>query len=247
MKQKEIQKAGDSIVAIKEVTSIVQTLMTLPHYKKIGPEGVFSIVSTAKAMNVDPLRALNGGFYYVQGKVEMSSVMMAELIWGAGHMISKDEKSDDTICILHGKRANNGAMWTESFSIEDAKKAGIYRNQWLKYPKDMLYARALSRLARQLFPDTIKGCYTQGEISSAIEAEKLEQVEHEEVKVQTITNREAEELQSLINEDDQFKERVKNFLERANIESINCLPRAAYNKILPQAIKIGGESLQKAS
>jgi hypothetical protein len=66
---------------------------------------------------------------------------------------------------LHGRRADNGDTWTCSFSIEDAKKAGIYKNSWEKYQSAMCYNRAMSFLARQLFPDVIKGAgYTPDEL-----------------------------------------------------------------------------------
>jgi hypothetical protein len=42
----------------------------------------------------------------------------------------------------------------------------------MKYPEDMLYNRALSRLARRLFADVIGTSYIEGEIREAIECEK---------------------------------------------------------------------------
>lgn len=151
-------------------------LMKMPHFQKMGKEGIFAIIAKAKSLNVDPLDALNGGLYFVQGKVEMSSNMMNQLIRLCGHSVSKDPKSDDTKCILHGKRKDTGDIWSESFSIDEAKRAGIYKEAgpWGKYPRDMLFARALSRLARQLFADVIKGCYVEGEISGAKEVEREE-------------------------------------------------------------------------
>jgi len=152
---------------IQETRVLVDSLLKTKHYQRLGPEGIFAIIQKAKATNINPLDALNGGMYYVQGKVEMSAFMMNQLIRQAGHSISKDPKSDDTQCILHGKRADTGDTWTEIFSINDAKRAGIYREGtgWTKYPRNMLFARALSNLARMLFPDVIKGCYVEGEIT----------------------------------------------------------------------------------
>lgn len=164
------EKEENALVELQQTQKLCQMLMQTPHYKKIGAEGIYAIVQKAKSIGVSPLDALNGSFYFVQGKVELTSTMMNDLIRRRGHSITKDKKSDDTICILHGKRKDNNDTWSESFSIEDAKQAGIYRNQWLKYPKDMLFARALSRLARQLFPDVIKGCYVEEEIKQAFEA-----------------------------------------------------------------------------
>jgi hypothetical protein len=171
------KEENNTVAAVHETMQICKMLMETSHYKKMGQEGIFAIVQKAKSIGVDPLDALNGGFYFVQGKVELTATMMNDLIRRKGHSITKDKKSDEKVCILHGKRKDNGDTWSESFSIEDAKLAGIYRNQWLKYPKDMLFARALSRLARQLFPDVIKGCYVDGEITQAIETDKIQEKE----------------------------------------------------------------------
>ena len=173
MNKMMMKEPATTVETLEQTQKLCQALMQSPHYQKMGKEGIFAIVQKSKAVGVDPLDALNGGMYYVQGKVEMTSTMMNDLIRRQGHSITKDKTSNAEICILHGKRKDNNDTWCENFSIEDAKQAGIYRNQWLKYPKDMLFARALSRLARQLFPDVIKGCYVEEEIKQAYEA-KLE-------------------------------------------------------------------------
>jgi hypothetical protein len=137
----------------------------------MGEAGIFAIIQKAKSLKINPIDALGGGLYFTNGKVGMSAEMMNTLIRSHGHSIIKDTKSNDSICILHGKRADNGDTWTESFSIEDAKRAGIYKENtpWGKYPRNMCFNRALSNLARQLFPDVIKGCYEIDELKSFAE------------------------------------------------------------------------------
>jgi len=164
--EEKVEELHNDIVSIRRMCNV---LMKTPHYKKLGEAGIFAVVQKANAMGIHPLIALDGGMYCVGGKVELTAAMMNELIRSKQHSISKDRKSNNEVCILHGRRADNGDTWTESFSIEEAKLAGIYGTTWKKYPRDMLFARALSRLARQLFPDVIKGCYVAGEISGAID------------------------------------------------------------------------------
>lgn len=235
----------DTEVMMKDLQNtqkMCQLLMSTPHYKNLGAHGIFAIVEKAKSIGVDPMDALNGGMYFVQGKVEMTSAMMNQLIRACGHSITKDKKSDDTVCILHGKRADNGDTWVESFSLEDAKKAGILRNQWLKYPKDMLFARALSRLARQLFPDVIKGCYVQGEIEPGAFDNKVECITQNEGEIlestPNITEEEAGALDQLIGDDHKYRECVMNFIRKQyQAESLVDMPRIIYEKILPVATK----------
>ena len=227
----------DMIVDIQNRQRLCTQLMQSPHYRKIGAEGVFAIVEKAKSMGANPLDCLNGGMYYVQGKVEMTSQMMNQMIRMGGHSITKDKRSDDKICILHGKRADNGDTWTESFSIDDAKLAGIYRNQWLKYPKDMLFARALSRLARQLFPDVIKGCYVHGEISDAIEVETREKEEKEIPELSPITEEQYIMLDQAIGKNHELRANILRFMhQKWGLSLMKDMPSIVYDQILNRVL-----------
>lgn len=239
----ELQTQDKSLIDLQTTQKICQQLMQMPHYKKMGAEGVMAIVETAKSIGVSPLKALNGGMYFVQGKVEMSSVMMNELIRAQGHSITKDRKSDATICILHGKRRDNGDTWTESFSIEDAKLANIYRNQWLKYPKDMLFARALSRLARQLFPDVIKGCYVQGEIS---DAQNLQDQDVEEKPPEPISEQQYLEIEGYLSKNEALKENILGYMkDKWNIEDLKQMPLEIYEQALTSAKNLHKEEVEE--
>jgi len=173
----------DTMLAdVENMQKMCTSLMRTKHYAAMGEAGIFANVQKARSLNVNPLEALNGGLYYVQGKVGMSSEMMASLIRQAGHSIIKDPKSDEKICILHGKRKDNGDTWTITFSMEDAKRAGLAKNMYEKYPSIMLYNRAMSMLARQLFPDVIKGAgYTHEELMEIKESKPQPQAMQEAI------------------------------------------------------------------
>ena len=158
----------DIMIDIEQTQVAVRKLLQTKHYQALGEAGIFAIIQKAKSLKVNVMDALSGGLYFTNGKVGMSAEMMNTLIRSHGHSIVKDPKSNDTVCILHGKRQDNGDTWTESFSIQDAKRAGIYNEKtpWGKYPRNMCFNRALSNLARQLFPDVIKGCYEIDELKS---------------------------------------------------------------------------------
>jgi hypothetical protein len=137
-------------------------------YRGIGDEfAVMTIMLTARELDIPPMAALNGGINIIGGKTEISARMMGALIFKRGHTISVEESSDQK-CVLKGMR-NNGQTAFESFTIEEAKQAGLIKDGggWKKWPKDMCYARCLSRLARRLFPDVIGMGYIEGEIRDA--------------------------------------------------------------------------------
>ena len=166
----------DLLADIDQMQNACKKLMQTKHYQAMGEAGIFAIIQKAKSLKINAIDALGGGLYFTNGKVGMSAEMMNTLIRSHGHSITKDTKSNDNICILHGKRADNGDTWTESFSIDDAKRAGIFKENtpWGKYPRNMCFNRALSNLARQLFPDVIKGCYEIDELKSFAEPRSME-------------------------------------------------------------------------
>ena len=93
--------------------------------------------------------------------------MMNAMIRRAGHSITIKE-STETSCTLTGRRADNGDSATTSYTLAEAQKAGLVKPNggWTKNPKDMCFARAMSRLARQLFSDVIGIGYIEGEIKA---------------------------------------------------------------------------------
>lgn len=236
-----------AIVEIDNTQKVCERLMKTPHYAKLGNDGVYAILSKAKSLNIHPLEALNGGLYYVQGKVGMSAEMMNALIRQRGHSIQKDPKSDDKVCILHGKRADNNDTWTVSFSLEDARKAGLLKNMYDKYPAIMLYNRAMSMLARQLFPDVIKGAgYTSDELKEiagndkSFRPENLTESQEVEVKVDMINEDQFLKLSSVISEcDKEFIDNVMNGLASMNppVLSLDKMPASIFDKIMRSADK----------
>ncbi len=136
-------------------------------YRGIGKEsGVMMIMLAAREYGIGPAQALNGGLNIIEGKVELSSRIMGALIRRAKHIV-KILKSTDTKCTIWGKRRDTGEELSVEYTIEMAQRAGLVKDKggWKKNPEDMLFARAMSRLARQLFSDVIGIGYIEGEIS----------------------------------------------------------------------------------
>ena len=138
-------------------------------YRGIGDEaGVMMIMLTARELGVPCMQALNGSINIIQGKVELSARLMNALMRRAGISITEKEMNP-TSCTLQGRRPNGDVM-SASYTIEEAQKAGLIKagGGWMKNPQDMLFARAISRLARRIAPDIIGGCYVEGEIQDAL-------------------------------------------------------------------------------
>ncbi len=151
--------------------AMAEQAVTSKMYKGVGEKaGIMMIMLSARELGIAPMQALNGGLNIINGKVEISARMMSALIRKAGHQIKVVECSE-TQCKLIGTRCDTGETLESSFSVLEAQKAGIVKagGGWTKFPKDMCFARALSRLARQLFSDVIGLGYVEGEISGTVE------------------------------------------------------------------------------
>lgn len=161
-------------------------------YGGVGNEQkIFMVLLAARELGVPAMQALNGGIWNIQGKIEISARLMSAMIRRAGHSMTVKE-CNAKICIIEGKRVDNGDTFTAQFSMDDAAKAGLAnRGPWKTYAEDMLYARAMSRMARRLFPDVIGTAYVEGEIRDA----KCEVVQAE---AEVETKQESEELASLL-------------------------------------------------
>lgn len=155
-------------------------------YGEYDEHTILNIMYSARDLGISPFKALNGGFYIVKGKICMSTALMADRIRAAGHSI-KIPEWDSEKCVVIGIRADNGDSVRFEYSHKDAQLAGLTSETWRKYPKNMLYNRAMSTLARVLFPDVIGNCYSEDEkediiknnpepIKIEIPAEKVEEI-----------------------------------------------------------------------
>lgn len=130
--------------------------------------GVLMVILAARELGIQPLQALNGGLNLINGKVEISARMMGALIRRSGHKF-KTTQISPLGCTIVGIRGDTGESQTASFTVAEAQQAGLVKQGggWTKWPSDMCYARALSRLARQLFQDVIGIGYVEGEIQDS--------------------------------------------------------------------------------
>ncbi len=146
-----------------------------------GENALLAIFLTARSLDVDPMIALSGGIYCVQGRTTLSAQLMNLMIRRHGHSIVKKIGTSEK-CHLVGKRRDNGDTMESVFTIEMAERAGLLRNPiWKQYPERMLFSRALSNLAKELFPDCIGNSLCEGEIEEA-KIEIIDQADLEEVE-----------------------------------------------------------------
>jgi hypothetical protein len=172
---------AEDVALRKELDTIADTDFVPKAYRGKRYE-MYACVLTGRALGLDPMTSLRQ-IYVVDGKATLSAELMVALVRRAGHSISGS--SSATAATARGVRADNGDEFEVSFTIEEAKKIKTkesgrditldQKTVWKHYPADMLWARAVSRLCRRLFPDLLAGVsYTPDEVTLTPEERNAE-------------------------------------------------------------------------
>jgi hypothetical protein len=94
------------------------------------------------------------GIHIISGKPAIGAGLMASQVKGSGKYDYKVTKHDDKICSIDFYQGKE-MIGNSTFTIEDAKKAGTKNLD--KFPKNMLFARALSNGVKWFTPDVFTG------------------------------------------------------------------------------------------
>jgi hypothetical protein len=94
------------------------------------------------------------GLHIIQGKAVLAANAMAAAIKRSGKYDYRVIKSDDTICEIDFYSGGQ-KIGSSSFSMEDAKRAGLSGDNWRKYTRAMLFARCISAGYKTHCPDAL--------------------------------------------------------------------------------------------
>lgn len=118
-------------------------------------QAVAKILAGAEA-GFGPMAAMTG-IHIVKGKIVMGANLMAAKVKGSGRYNYKIKRLDDTGCVLEFFE-NGRPVGESSFTLEDAKKAGLGGgDNWQHYPRNMMFARAISNGVRWYCADVFNG------------------------------------------------------------------------------------------
>lgn len=123
------------------------------------PAAVMACILSGQEARIGPMQALRQIFVTDDGKVGMAAELMRSLVLRDGHEIWPEDYSNTRVTMAGRRRGNPDANPTRvTWTMDDAKKAGLGAKQnWTKYPRAMLTARATTELCRLVFPDVIAG------------------------------------------------------------------------------------------
>jgi hypothetical protein len=158
---------GEWAVLREQAQVLVGTGFLPAHIKT--PEQAIAIMLKARELGIPPMYGLSN-VTVIQGKPTCSAELMLALVYrDHGDRSMLIEQTDAGSCTITYRRRAWAQPSQYSFSMADAKTAGLLSNQtWQKYPAAMLRARCISAVARMAFPDSIAGMYTPEELGAAV-------------------------------------------------------------------------------
>lgn len=135
----------------------------IPSELKGSSADIFVTLLAGQELGLPPMASLRG-IHVVKGKPILSADTMVGIVMGRGiaeyfRCVSADESAATYETKRYGAPEPQRCTWT----IEDAKRAGLNGDNWRKYPRAMLKARCKAELARDVYPDVLAGCYEDDE------------------------------------------------------------------------------------
>jgi hypothetical protein len=151
--------------SIDEATAIARAAVASKLYAVSSPEAALMILLTGRDLGLTASQSFRA-IYVVSGKPVVSSDAMVAAIRRSGLCASwRVIETTTERCTIETLRAGESEPERETFSLDDAKRAGLDRRDvWRAYPRDMLRHRAAAGLARRVYPDVVLGCYAPGEL-----------------------------------------------------------------------------------
>lgn len=133
---------------------------------------IWLVISTGRELGLTPMQALRS-LHVVDGKPGMSADLIAARINKSG--LSKYLRlveSSETVATFETWRADHPEAVRMSFTIEDARRAGLAeKDNYKKHPKSMLRARCLSAIGHAVYPELFFGVYELDEVQEIKETE----------------------------------------------------------------------------
>jgi len=141
-------------------------------------------VMAGQELGFAPIASMTG-VYIVKGKVSLSANLIAAAVKRSGRYTFRVRQHDAQICEIEffelDKAGNKESIGTSSFSMKEAAQAGLASSAtWKNFPRNMLYARAMSNGAKWYCPDVFGGpVYTPDELGATIDGETGEVIDIE--------------------------------------------------------------------
>ena len=143
----------------------------------------FVKIQAGQEIGIPPFAAMSG-IHIIQGKPTLGAGLIASAVKGSGKYDYKVKEMSDKICSIDFFQGTEN-IGNSTFTIEDAKKQATKNLD--KFPKNMLFARAISNGVKWFCPDVFSGpVYVPEEMPSITEDVVHVEVIEEETPLQKL-------------------------------------------------------------
>lgn len=128
---------------------------------------VLAVILTGRELGIGPMASLRN-ISIINQRASLSAELLASLIKQAhGYEALQLVSSDDQQATYRYKSRGMADYAEYSYTLDKAKRAQLLsKENWQKYPAEMLRARCVSNIARIAFQDVSMGLYTTEELES---------------------------------------------------------------------------------
>ena len=172
MSEMTIYQEGAIIKSYNDVESVARAMVASGFFTdatKVS-QAIVKIMA-GNEIGIGPFGAMNG-IHIIQGKPAFGANIMASKVKASRRYNYRVTEMTDANCTIEFMEHFNGAWQTvgvSSFSRDDAKKAGTKNLD--KFPRNMLFSRAISNGVRWYCPDVMNGStvYTPEELGADVD------------------------------------------------------------------------------
>lgn len=142
------------IMPINEIMTMAKTFAESGMFTDAkGMAQAFVKIQAGQEIGIPPFASM-GGIHIIQGKPTLGAGLIASTVKGSGKYDYRVKEMNDKICSIDFLQGSE-FIGNSTFTIEDAKKA-LTKNID-KFPKNMLFARAISNGVKWFCPDVFSG------------------------------------------------------------------------------------------
>lgn len=136
---------------VMEVVRAISATDFVPKGIRGNNAAILACILYGREIGLGPMESLSE-VHMIEGRPSLSAKAKVKRARQAGHDIWG--VVDENGATVHGKRGDNGREMTVTFTMAQAKTAGLAgKSNWKNYAEDMLWARAVTRLCRRLFTE----------------------------------------------------------------------------------------------
>lgn len=151
---------ANALALVEPATRLVEQISKtsfVPAAYRGKPDELLAAILTGNELDIGPMQAM-AKIHNIEGRAGLSSELARAVVLSKGHQIWIEETSSTRVIVAGARVGAPQRVSRFEWNMDMAKRAGLDgRQNWRKYPQQMLLARATGDLCRAVFADCLAG------------------------------------------------------------------------------------------